>query len=171
MMRMPVISLYQAPWKTLSESPTFPGFFMGKIFVYGYPSDTFVKLPVSEIYHFNIYNCLSWRKYKCLFGSTGLGERCCLHQWVEPWSLLVHWPPANTVPAWSFSKQWNQPGADCLWFNSAHLDLDMFKLIICFDTSLAFPLHAALYKSIFSTMTFMQFHFTHQTPDIYSLLI
>ncbi|XP_029704360.1 beta-galactosidase-1-like protein 2 isoform X1 [Takifugu rubripes] len=38
-------SLYQAPWKTLSEGPTFPGFFMGRIFVYGYPSDTFVKLP------------------------------------------------------------------------------------------------------------------------------
>uniref|UniRef100_A0A674P8A0 Galactosidase beta 1 like 2 n=1 Tax=Takifugu rubripes TaxID=31033 RepID=A0A674P8A0_TAKRU len=34
-----------APWKTLSEGPTFPGFFMGRIFVYGYPSDTFVKLP------------------------------------------------------------------------------------------------------------------------------
>lgn len=38
-------SLYQAPWKTLSKNPSFPGFFMGKLFVYGYPSDTFVKLP------------------------------------------------------------------------------------------------------------------------------
>ncbi|KAM9846237.1 beta-galactosidase-1-like protein 2 [Aulostomus maculatus] len=38
-------SLYQAPWKTLSETPSFPSFFMGKLFAYGYPSDTFVKLP------------------------------------------------------------------------------------------------------------------------------
>ncbi|KAM9385248.1 LOW QUALITY PROTEIN: beta-galactosidase-1-like protein 2 [Pholidichthys leucotaenia] len=38
-------SLYQAPWKTLPENPSFPGFFMGRLFVYGYPSDTFVKLP------------------------------------------------------------------------------------------------------------------------------
>ncbi|XP_029028978.1 beta-galactosidase-1-like protein 2 isoform X2 [Betta splendens] len=38
-------SLYQAPWKTLSEAPSFPGFFMGRLFAYGYPSDTFVKLP------------------------------------------------------------------------------------------------------------------------------
>ncbi|XP_023273545.1 beta-galactosidase-1-like protein 2 [Seriola lalandi dorsalis] len=38
-------SLYQAPWKTLSETPSFPGFFMGRLFAYGYPSDTFVKLP------------------------------------------------------------------------------------------------------------------------------
>uniref|UniRef100_A0A3B3ZG91 Uncharacterized protein n=1 Tax=Periophthalmus magnuspinnatus TaxID=409849 RepID=A0A3B3ZG91_9GOBI len=36
--------LYQAPWKTLSKNPSFPGFFMGKLFAYGYPSDTFVKL-------------------------------------------------------------------------------------------------------------------------------
>ncbi|XP_037549703.1 beta-galactosidase-1-like protein 2 [Nematolebias whitei] len=38
-------SLYQAPWKSLPENPTFPGFFMGRLFAYGYPSDTFVKLP------------------------------------------------------------------------------------------------------------------------------
>ncbi|XP_063752297.1 beta-galactosidase-1-like protein 2 isoform X2 [Eleginops maclovinus] len=38
-------SLYQAPWKTLPETPSFPGFFMGRLFAYGYPSDTFVKLP------------------------------------------------------------------------------------------------------------------------------
>uniref|UniRef100_A0A3Q3AEG5 Beta-galactosidase n=1 Tax=Kryptolebias marmoratus TaxID=37003 RepID=A0A3Q3AEG5_KRYMA len=34
-----------APWKSLPENPTFPGFFMGRLFAYGYPSDTFVKLP------------------------------------------------------------------------------------------------------------------------------
>lgn len=45
---MPYFSLYQAPWKSLSESASFPGFFMGRLFVYGYPSDTFVKLPVSD---------------------------------------------------------------------------------------------------------------------------
>uniref|UniRef100_A0A8C4EPV5 Beta-galactosidase n=1 Tax=Dicentrarchus labrax TaxID=13489 RepID=A0A8C4EPV5_DICLA len=38
-------SLYRAPWKTLPETPSFPGFFMGRLFAYGYPSDTFVKLP------------------------------------------------------------------------------------------------------------------------------
>ncbi|XP_062263063.1 beta-galactosidase-1-like protein 2 [Platichthys flesus] len=38
-------SLYQAPWKSLPENPSFPGFFMGRMFAYGYPSDTFVKLP------------------------------------------------------------------------------------------------------------------------------
>ncbi|XP_032389271.1 beta-galactosidase-1-like protein 2 [Etheostoma spectabile] len=38
-------SLYQAPWKTLPETPSFPGFFLGRLFVYGYPSDTFMKLP------------------------------------------------------------------------------------------------------------------------------
>uniref|UniRef100_A0A3Q3VWV6 Uncharacterized protein n=1 Tax=Mola mola TaxID=94237 RepID=A0A3Q3VWV6_MOLML len=37
--------LYQAPWKTLPENPSFPGFFVGRLFAYGYPSDTFVKLP------------------------------------------------------------------------------------------------------------------------------
>ncbi len=45
---MPYFSLYRAPWKTLPETPSFPGFFMGRLFAYGYPSDTFVKLPVSE---------------------------------------------------------------------------------------------------------------------------
>uniref|UniRef100_A0A3B3VQC3 Beta-galactosidase n=1 Tax=Poecilia latipinna TaxID=48699 RepID=A0A3B3VQC3_9TELE len=34
-----------APWQNLPESPSFPGFFMGRVFVYSYPSDTFVKLP------------------------------------------------------------------------------------------------------------------------------
>ncbi|KAM4726215.1 beta-galactosidase-1-like protein 2 [Anableps anableps] len=38
-------SLYQAPWKSFPENPNFPGFFMGRLFAYGYPSDTFVKLP------------------------------------------------------------------------------------------------------------------------------
>nr|XP_061817805.1 beta-galactosidase-1-like protein 2 isoform X4 [Nerophis lumbriciformis] len=38
-------SLYQASWKTLPETPSFPSFFMGQLFAYGYPSDTFVKLP------------------------------------------------------------------------------------------------------------------------------
>uniref|UniRef100_A0A672HA00 Beta-galactosidase-1-like protein 2 n=1 Tax=Salarias fasciatus TaxID=181472 RepID=A0A672HA00_SALFA len=38
-------SLYQAPWKSLPENPVFPGFFMGRLFAYGYPSDTFMKLP------------------------------------------------------------------------------------------------------------------------------
>ncbi|XP_041864437.1 beta-galactosidase-1-like protein 2 [Melanotaenia boesemani] len=38
-------SLYQAPWKSLPENPSFPGFFMGRLFAFGYPSDTFVKLP------------------------------------------------------------------------------------------------------------------------------
>ncbi|XP_071374728.1 beta-galactosidase-1-like protein 2 [Centroberyx affinis] len=38
-------SLYQAPWKALPQTPSFPGFFMGRLFAYGYPSDTFVKLP------------------------------------------------------------------------------------------------------------------------------
>ncbi|KAM4545628.1 beta-galactosidase-1-like protein 2 [Odontesthes bonariensis] len=41
-------SLYQAPWKSLPESPSFPGFLMGRLFAYGYPSDTFVKLPGYE---------------------------------------------------------------------------------------------------------------------------
>ncbi|XP_061606687.1 beta-galactosidase-1-like protein 2 isoform X2 [Phyllopteryx taeniolatus] len=40
-----IYNLYQAPWKTLSEPLSFPSFFMGHLFVYGYPSDTFVKLP------------------------------------------------------------------------------------------------------------------------------
>ncbi|TDH04625.1 hypothetical protein EPR50_G00134680 [Perca flavescens] len=38
-------SLYQAPWKTLPETPSFPGFFIGRMFAYGYPSDTFMRLP------------------------------------------------------------------------------------------------------------------------------
>ncbi|KAI4903619.1 hypothetical protein NFI96_030680 [Prochilodus magdalenae] len=38
-------SLYRAPWKTLPNKPSFPGFFQGRLFVDGYPSDTFVKLP------------------------------------------------------------------------------------------------------------------------------
>lgn len=45
---MLAFSLYQAPWKNLPENPVFPGFFMGRLFVYGYPSDTFVKLPVRQ---------------------------------------------------------------------------------------------------------------------------
>ncbi|XP_036381528.1 beta-galactosidase-1-like protein 2 [Megalops cyprinoides] len=38
-------SLFSAPWKYLPAMPTLPGFFQGRIFVDGYPSDTFVKLP------------------------------------------------------------------------------------------------------------------------------
>ncbi|MEQ2258876.1 hypothetical protein XENORESO_003775, partial [Xenotaenia resolanae] len=38
-------SLFQAPWKSLPENPSFPGFFLGRLFAYSYPSDTFVKLP------------------------------------------------------------------------------------------------------------------------------
>ncbi|XP_073335771.1 beta-galactosidase-1-like protein 2 [Pagrus major] len=45
MKRSFIDSLYQAPWKTLPENPSFPGFFMGRLFAYGYPSDTFLKLP------------------------------------------------------------------------------------------------------------------------------
>nr|XP_020477754.1 beta-galactosidase-1-like protein 2 [Monopterus albus] len=41
-------SLYHAPWKTVLQSPSFPGFFMGRLFAYGYPSDTYVKLPSWE---------------------------------------------------------------------------------------------------------------------------
>uniref|UniRef100_A0A3Q3IL04 Uncharacterized protein n=1 Tax=Monopterus albus TaxID=43700 RepID=A0A3Q3IL04_MONAL len=40
--------LYHAPWKTVLQSPSFPGFFMGRLFAYGYPSDTYVKLPSWE---------------------------------------------------------------------------------------------------------------------------
>lgn len=105
-------SLYQAPWKTLSEGATFPGFFLGKIFVYGYPSDTFVKLPVSEKNHFQYSELMEESEQRCLFGSTGLEERCGVHQWVEPRPVLVNRPPANTLSSWSLSQQWNQPGAD-----------------------------------------------------------
>uniref|UniRef100_A0A673W1B4 Beta-galactosidase-1-like protein 2 n=1 Tax=Salmo trutta TaxID=8032 RepID=A0A673W1B4_SALTR len=38
-------SLNQAPWMSLPHVPSFPGFFLGRMFTYGYPSDTFVKLP------------------------------------------------------------------------------------------------------------------------------
>ena len=41
-------SLYRAPWKARPEVPLYPAFLMGALFAYGYPSDTFVKLPVSE---------------------------------------------------------------------------------------------------------------------------
>uniref|UniRef100_A0A673WA93 Beta-galactosidase-1-like protein 2 n=1 Tax=Salmo trutta TaxID=8032 RepID=A0A673WA93_SALTR len=34
-----------APWMSLPHVPSFPGFFLGRMFTYGYPSDTFVKLP------------------------------------------------------------------------------------------------------------------------------
>ncbi|XP_056593218.1 beta-galactosidase-1-like protein 2 isoform X2 [Triplophysa dalaica] len=37
--------LYSAPWKFPPNKPSFPGFFQGRIFVNGYPSDTFIKLP------------------------------------------------------------------------------------------------------------------------------
>lgn len=49
---------------------------------------------------------------RCLFASTGLEERCGVHQWVEPWPVLVNRPPANTLSSWSLSQQWNQPGAN-----------------------------------------------------------
>ncbi|XP_077051783.1 beta-galactosidase-1-like protein 2 [Siphateles boraxobius] len=38
-------SLYRAPWKSVTNKPSFPGFFQGRLFVNGYPSDTFMKLP------------------------------------------------------------------------------------------------------------------------------
>ncbi|KAL7846443.1 hypothetical protein SRHO_G00214230 [Serrasalmus rhombeus] len=38
-------SLYRAPWKSLPNKPSFPAFFQGRLFVDGYPGDTFVKLP------------------------------------------------------------------------------------------------------------------------------
>ncbi|TRY90606.1 hypothetical protein DNTS_034648 [Danionella cerebrum] len=37
--------LYQAQWKTVQNTPSFPSFFQGRLFVNGYPSDTFMKLP------------------------------------------------------------------------------------------------------------------------------
>uniref|UniRef100_A0A9J7YRE2 Beta-1,3-glucuronyltransferase 1 (glucuronosyltransferase P) b n=1 Tax=Cyprinus carpio carpio TaxID=630221 RepID=A0A9J7YRE2_CYPCA len=37
----------RAPWKSVPNKPSFPGFFQGRLFVNGYPSDTFMKLPVS----------------------------------------------------------------------------------------------------------------------------
>ncbi|RXN18874.1 beta-galactosidase-1 2 [Labeo rohita] len=36
----------RAPWKSVPNKPSFPGFFQGRLFVNGYPSDTFMKLPV-----------------------------------------------------------------------------------------------------------------------------
>uniref|UniRef100_A0A8C5CKZ7 Beta-galactosidase-1-like protein 2 n=1 Tax=Gadus morhua TaxID=8049 RepID=A0A8C5CKZ7_GADMO len=38
-------SLYRAQWKARPEVPLYPAFLMGALFAYGYPSDTFVKLP------------------------------------------------------------------------------------------------------------------------------
>ncbi|XDV54585.1 hypothetical protein PO909_022838 [Leuciscus waleckii] len=38
-------SLYRAPWKSVTNKPSFPSFFQGRLFVNGYPSDTFMKLP------------------------------------------------------------------------------------------------------------------------------
>ncbi|ROL54172.1 Beta-galactosidase-1-like protein 2 [Anabarilius grahami] len=35
----------RAPWKSITNKPSFPGFFQGRLFVNGYPSDTFMKLP------------------------------------------------------------------------------------------------------------------------------
>ncbi|KAG7470498.1 hypothetical protein MATL_G00114490 [Megalops atlanticus] len=32
-------------WESLPHTPTFPGFFQGQLVVYGYPKDTFLKLP------------------------------------------------------------------------------------------------------------------------------
>ncbi|XP_048853660.1 beta-galactosidase-1-like protein 2 isoform X2 [Brienomyrus brachyistius] len=40
-----VDSLRWAPWKVPPYTPTFPGFFQGRLFVDGYPSDTYLKLP------------------------------------------------------------------------------------------------------------------------------
>ncbi|XP_018586606.2 beta-galactosidase-1-like protein 2 [Scleropages formosus] len=38
-------SLRWAPWELPPYTPSFPAFFLGRLFVDGYPSDTFVKLP------------------------------------------------------------------------------------------------------------------------------
>ncbi|XP_060765461.1 beta-galactosidase-1-like protein 2 [Neoarius graeffei] len=38
-------SLYRAPWRSFPHKPSFPAFLQGRLFVDGYPSDTFVKLP------------------------------------------------------------------------------------------------------------------------------
>uniref|UniRef100_A0AAQ4Q0E0 Beta-galactosidase n=1 Tax=Gasterosteus aculeatus aculeatus TaxID=481459 RepID=A0AAQ4Q0E0_GASAC len=54
-------SLYQAPWKSLPTTPSFPGFFMGRMFAYGYPSDTFVKL-------------LGWEKGVVFINGLNLGR-------------------------------------------------------------------------------------------------
>ncbi|KAK9536108.1 hypothetical protein VZT92_005919 [Zoarces viviparus] len=54
-------SLYQAPWKSLPDTPNFPGFFMGRLFAYGYPSDTFVKL-------------LGWEKGVVFINGLNLGR-------------------------------------------------------------------------------------------------
>ncbi|XP_058267374.1 beta-galactosidase-1-like protein 2 isoform X1 [Hemibagrus wyckioides] len=45
MTRSFIDSLYRAPWKSLPQKPSFPAFFQGRLFVDGFPSDTFVKLP------------------------------------------------------------------------------------------------------------------------------
>lgn len=61
----PYFSLYQAPWRSLPDTPSFPGFFMGRLFAFRYPSDTFVKLPVSEIkcivFVLSTFLCTLWK--------------------------------------------------------------------------------------------------------------
>ncbi|XP_054899274.1 beta-galactosidase-1-like protein 2 [Poeciliopsis prolifica] len=54
-------SLNQAPWINLPEHPSFPGFFMGRVFVYSYPTDTFVKM-------------LGWGKGVVFVNSLNLGR-------------------------------------------------------------------------------------------------
>lgn len=44
-----VFSLYRAPWRSFPHKPSFPAFLQGRLFVDGYPSDTFIKLPVSDM--------------------------------------------------------------------------------------------------------------------------
>lgn len=132
-------SLYQAPWKNLPENPSFPGFFMGRLFAYGYPSDTFVKLPVSKmrlficitLAHLHFFVWFVWLILKShlqltnlsifsyvLFSMlmqmhanvSGLGKRSCVYKWPKSRSLLVNWSSAGSLPPWTLSQQWNKPG-------------------------------------------------------------
>uniref|UniRef100_A0A3Q2Z0E1 Galactosidase beta 1 like 2 n=1 Tax=Hippocampus comes TaxID=109280 RepID=A0A3Q2Z0E1_HIPCM len=49
-----------APWKTLAENPSFPSFFMGQLFLYKYPSDTFVKLPTPMMTFCSVQFCVQF---------------------------------------------------------------------------------------------------------------
>ena len=41
---------------------------------------------------------------------TGLEQRCSVHQWQEPGTILVHRPSANSLCPWTLASPGGQPG-------------------------------------------------------------
>lgn len=112
-----VNALFQPLRSTLENSswkPQLPQFLYGKTLCIRLSKwhicETSSKLNKTR-YFYLFFNTVDIKLLNSLY-FIGLGERRCVYQWLKSGSLLVNWPPAISLPPWTLSQQWNQPGTD-----------------------------------------------------------